>query len=246
MQLETFTLCLTYYRNREMLRRQLAEILRYPLAVKVIIVDDGSPEPAADIVQVVRSVRERVELYRIDVDIPWNREGARNLATTHVTTPWLVHLDIDHVMPHTTATSLLKFEPKPGRWYQFARWRVGAADETRKKDAAPPTSTFCRIHSHWEAGLLEAAVYHEIGGYDEDYAGVLGGGGNFLRRLDAKAQRSMLPPDLALHVYTRNAIPDASDQWCSRDTTRGAALDRAKGMQKPARPLRFPWHKVAL
>jgi hypothetical protein len=85
------TLVMAYYENPTMLQVHLKNWKEtYPDDVKarmrVIIVDDGSPRNPA--VNQVRSFALRegdlgrfhaFEIYRIDTNIPWNQDGARNL-----------------------------------------------------------------------------------------------------------------------------------------------------------------------
>lgn len=246
------TLVIPYYRNPEMLARQLAEVALYPPGWRVIIVDDGSPEPARDVVAAhcTGGAMGRLALYRIDVDIPWNREGARNLASTECETEWMVHVDIDHVLPHICAHKLIDpfcFTPDPRKFYRFPRFRIGAADETRMKDRIPRDAKFGEIHPHVDSYLCTKDAYWKAGGYNEDFSGILGGGGEFLRRLGKTVRAAMMPPDVFLNVYTRDAIPDASDLHCSRDMAPLRKLERSyreTGMPEPTSWLRFPWHRV--
>lgn len=254
------TLCVPFYRNPLMLRRQLSEIANYPAAWHVIIVDDGSPEPAEPIVRnwlderwmrEAESLGQRpyVSLYRIDVDIPWNREGARNLASQECTTEWMVHVDIDHILPADCAARLLHgmYEWDSANFYRFPRVRIGKADETRQKDRIPTDAEFGAIHPHVDSYLCTKERYWRAGGYNEDFSGVLGGGAEFLRRLGKVAAPQIAPDDIHLEVYTRTTVADASDLHCSRDTVHGKIIERrlrAEGMPKPSSWLRFPWHRV--
>lgn len=238
-----FTLIVPYYRNAAMLARQAEEWAQYPSAVQVIVVDDGSPEPAEPIVR-----GSRAQVYRIGVDIPWNRGGARNLGATVARTDWIVHVDIDHLLPAASADRLLHFKPHPGAWYRFPRWRVGAADETRMKDKVPREETFAQIHPHIDSYLIERSHFWRVGGYDEDYSGCLGGGTPFLKSVEKRTPVSMLPDHVPLHVFTRDAVPDASDFSLSRETgefTRRRKDKERRGDTTPQRPLRFPWERVA-
>ncbi len=219
----------------------MAEWRKYPRAVKIILVDDGSPEPAApDLFNL-----DEVSVYRIDVDIPWNRNGARNLGSHVATTEYLLHLDIDHVMPAASMELLLKLLPKLSRaWYRFRRFRVGRADETRRKDALPNHVEYGEIKPHIDSYLMTRKAYMALGGYDERYAGCLGGGGIFLKR----ATEALGPPGVLggcqLEVYTRTEIADSSEHTLSRDTEEYGRRKRAFGHLNPIKPLNFPWHKV--
>jgi len=200
-----------------MLKRQVQEWNKYPEGVTVICVDDGSPEPALPIIEGAaccaptktgerRPPLHAIELYRINVDIPWNREGARNLGAHVATTDWIVQLDIDHILPADAAAALLDFLNPAKRaqhaaplhdcsaltWYRFPRWRRGRADETRKKDRIPDDCEYGEIHPHVDSYLVRREIYWKTGGYDEDYAGALGGGNMFLRRLEKIAGPPLL------------------------------------------------------
>lgn len=244
-----FTLIVPYYRNMAMLDRQVIEWEQYSPKINIIVVDDGSPEPALPIIQKRASTEllKRVRLYRITVDIPWNREGARNLGATEADSDWIVHIDIDHILPAPAAAALREFKPKNGTWYRFPRWRQGKADETRRKDDLPADAVYGRIKPHIDSYLVMKENYWQAGGYDEDYAGCLGGGSEFLRRLERTCgPPKQLADNMHLHVYTRDKIKDASDWSLSRDTAQGKRITKDKdgasrGQSKPVNPLRFPW-----
>ena len=246
--IEQITLIIPFYRNVGMLREQMRVLADYPDGWKFIVVDDGSPEPAADIVaSVAQSVKDRLALYRITVDLPWNRGGARNLGAKQADTKWLLHVDIDHVLPPTCAGELLKFEPNPKRWYRFRRYRKGKADETRMKDKVPRDAEYVEIHPHIDSYLVAKDLFWKTGGYDEDYTGCLGGGSPFLRSLEAIAKVDLAPPKAFLEVYTRSTVADASDHSLSRDRTEYARRRKRKeatGKTRPTNPIRFPWERV--
>jgi glycosyltransferase involved in cell wall biosynthesis len=244
-----FTLIVPYYRQPRMLAEQIRLWNAYPDDVHVILVDDGSPEAALPIVNEFASgwLKQRLSLYRIGVDIPWNRGGARNLGTQQSATDWIVHIDIDHALLGDNARRLLDFKPDPKRWYRFERYRNGKADDTRKKDKIPPFLEFGKIHPHIDSYLCTKEMYWKAGGYNEDFSGCLGGGSPFLALMDATGTASMLPSDISLQVYTRSVIADSSDHTLSRD--RGEFSARKARMKKPYRghdPIRFPWTKCTL
>ena len=241
------TLCVPYYRQPLILARQLEQWELYPSAISVIVVDDGSPEPAREVLAAASpALQSRLKLYRIEVDVPWNRSGARNLAAMKATTDWVCMVDMDHILPAAKAAHLVEFEPQPEFWYRFRRYRNGKADETRMKDAIPREQEFGEVKPHIDSYLMTRDMYWSIGGYDEDFAGCLGGGTDFLRRLiRAYGEPLMLPADICLHVYTRDKIADASVTTLSRDTREGKrrAQHKYASQGKPVRPLRLPWHR---
>ncbi len=243
-----FTLIIPYYRNPEMLQRQVREWLEYPREIKFIVVDDGSPEPALPFLHaaLTPSLRDRLRLYRIKVDIPWNRGGARNLGSFEASDDWILHVDIDHLLPAEDAASLVSRRLESEHWYRFARRRVGKADETRKKDRIPADAEGGEIHPHGDSYLCQRALYWRVGGYDEDYSGCLGGGSPFLHQLERAAPVKLLT-DVHLSVHTRDAIPDASDLTLPRDRTEYSRRRRDKerrGATAARNPLRFPWERV--
>lgn len=250
MTLERFTLIVPFYRNVQMLREQVRNWEEYPEAVSIVLVDDGSPEDARSIVlkHASPALLQRIALYRIEVDIPWNRGGARNLGTARAETDWIVHVDIDHVLPAAAALSLLQFSPDPWRWYRFERFRLGRADETRRKDKIPDHAEYGRIHPHIDSYLCTRDLYWAAGGYNEDFSGCLGGGSPFLAELERAGGAPLIAPEPAhLIVFTRSAVPDASDHTLSRDRLEFSRRKaQMRGRFKGHDPIRFPWNKQDL
>lgn len=245
----TFTLLVPYYRQPEMLRRQIAEWEKYPAEVLIDLGDDCSHEEAAPIVREVASpeLRKRLRVFRTDVDRPWAREFVRNLLSKQAQTEWLLHVDIDHVLPAESASALLPIELDPKSWYRFPRYRVGKADETRRKDDIPDDAEFGKIKPHIDSYLVRGKRYWAAGGYNEEFIGVLGGGNEFLRRLElAAGPPHVLPESVCLHVYTRDKVKDSSDWACNRDTTPGKrlwlSLKAEKKLGEP-KTLTLPWHR---
>lgn len=237
------TLCVPYYCNPGMLLRQAQEWADYPTGMRVIVVDDGSPSDPANKV-LPEGCRARI--YRIGVDIPWNRNGARNLGSYVAETEWILHVDVDHVLPADNAEWLCKRSLDAAHWYRFARYRVGRADETRRKDAIPDDADYGQIKPHIDSFLCRKALYWECGGYDEDFSGSLGGSSIFLAKMNAAAPCEVFE-SICLHVYTRDMIHDASDNSLSRDRSRYERIRAEKaaaGDPKPTRWMRFPWERV--
>ena len=228
-----------------MLARQCKEWMEYPEGIEIIVVDDGSPEPAKDVLK----ASERVKLYRVMRDIPWNRNGARNLGAHVAETDWIMHVDIDHIMPAAAAWRMLDrhFPPDHHRWYRFRRWRVGKADATRRKDSIPDNISFGEVRPHGDSYLCTRELYWRVGGYDEDYSGCLGGGSPFLQQMEYEAPVVLFHSDVMLHVHTRDSVKDASDLHLSRDTTEYSRRRKDKerrGDVKAKNPLRFEWTRV--
>jgi hypothetical protein len=243
-----FTLVVPYYRQPVMLRHQIEAWEEYPPEARILLVDDGSPEPAREVVEECASpgLLERLTLYRIGVDIPWNRGGARNLGALVAETDWIVHVDIDHVLPAALARRLVDFDADPRRWYRFERFRVGRADETRRKDKIADDVEFGKIHPHIDSYLITRALFWEAGGYNEDFSGCLGGGTDCLKRLERLAQPELVPDPVHLLVFTRSVAADASDWALPRDRERGKVIQRRIAGRKPTDWVRFPWFREDL
>lgn len=246
-----------YYRQPKMFEKHLDTWLEYSPtvreALRLIVVDDCSPESAQAVLGKHRAAMyfpDFGQLYRVTEDVAWNRSMVRNLGSHVATTPWLLHMDTDHILPAKAAEALVRFLPKadPKCWYRFRRFRVGKADFTRNKDAIPREQEFGEIKPHVDSYLCTHDHYWKAGGYDPDYAGILGGGGAFLRQLGKVGTVLMAPSDVHLHVYTTDKVPDASIKMLDRNTEEYGRRRRIKeraGNIKVTNPLRYPWERIA-
>ena len=249
------TMIVPYYRQPRMLEKQFETMAQYRqhigLDLQVIVVDDCSPEPAVDVYLSAFWSRDipNIQIYRVLKDIPWNRSMARNLGSHVATTKWLLHVDTDHILPPASADALVAQLKtfRPTEWYKFRRFRVGKADDTRNKDLIPRHVEFGEIKPHVDSFLCTKDLYWQVGGYDPDYAGCLGGGGAFLRQLKKAGKECMAPPNIHLHVYTRDKVPDSSIFTLNRDTSEYGRRRREKeraGKTKVVNPIRYPWERV--
>lgn len=248
------TMVVPVYNQPQMLRKQLQTWASYSAealaAFEFVIVDDCSPEPAE---AVIRGFPEAAELplslYRIDKDVEWNRSMARNLGTKMATTPWVLHVDTDHILPADEAGALVADLPNLSAkyWYRFERMRVGAADETRKKDKADPKASFVEIHPHIDSYLCTPKAYWGAGGYNEDFSGILGGGSPFLKEM-THAHGEPIVLEHRLHVHTRHSVPDSSEHTLPRSPEafkkRKQEIMAKRGTLRGHDPIRLPWHRV--
>lgn len=247
------TMIVPYYQQPLMLEKQIETWKQYAPETfglfHFIVVDDCSPEPAKDLFYEM-TTPATTTLYRIDEDVPWNRGMARNLGTKMAATPWVLHVDTDHVLPADFAKQLLKLLPKMDgkRWYRFARTRIGAADETRKKDKADPKATCVAIHPHIDSYLCTPEAYWKAGGYNEDFSGVLGGGTPFLKEMERTNGEPEVLDSVRLHVHTRHSVPDSSEHTLPRSPEafkkRKQEIMKARGTLRGHDPIRLPWHRV--
>jgi hypothetical protein len=195
---------------------------------------------------------DNLSLYRIDQDVPWNRGMARNLGTKEATTPWVLHVDTDHVLSPQNAENLLttvrSMRGAVPAWFRFSRRRVGAADETRKNDKVDPKATNVKIHPHIDSYLTTPEAYWAAGGYNEDFSGVLGGGSPFLKEMVKTHGEPPVLEGAELHVHTRHSVPDSSEHTLPRDPEAFARRKREimakRGTLRGHDPIRLPWHKV--
>lgn len=256
------TMVVPYYRQPKMLAKQLETWEAYSAPVRdafrFIIVDDCSPEPAEDVTDVAwlesPPASRGVSLYRIDVDVPWNRGMARNLGTKMATTPWALHVDTDHILTAQNAANLLttvrSFVGAVPKWYRFSRRRIGAADETRKKDTADPNATNVKIHPHIDSYLTTPQAYWAAGGYNTRFSGVLGGGTPFLKEMTRVNGEPPVLEGTELQVHTRHSVSDSSEHTLSRSPEafkkRKQKITAKYGTLRadPKEALPLPWRRV--
>jgi glycosyltransferase involved in cell wall biosynthesis len=231
------TLVYAYYENPSMLRFQLENWgSYYSRGFQIIIVDDGSPNtPAAPILRAY-PIAIPVRCYRIEQNIPWNQDGARNLGMMQCETEWAHLLDMDLVLTPIEAAKALHFqqnEAKPREYYMPAR--VNAAGQ-----AIPP---------HPNSYLFRRADFWHMGGYDEDFAGCYGSDGNF-RKCARAEHREIQTAAWHLVMYGRDEINDASTRDFGRKESKywrpnfpHLEAKRRASPYKASNHLRFNWRE---
>ena len=189
------TLCMAYYMNQGMLDEHLRRLEALPQAVKdelcVNVCDDGSPNGEAQ----GRAIGCPLRIFRIDVDVRWNQDAARNICADAASTPWLLLTDIDHLVPQETFEAILLNKLNKNQVYRFQRTTL-EADRTETLYKPHPNS--------W---LMTRSDYWQIGGYDERFAGLYGTDADFRDRV-ARFPIVMLPERLIR--VPRSTIADAS------------------------------------
>lgn len=240
------SLIMPYYLNRGMLELQYREWLKWPEKAKaqfdVVIVDDGSPDPAIDVPR--PEGLPRLSIYRVTEDRPWHQHGARNLGAHVADGPWLLLTDMDHMLTAENAEALYKRLPRldPSTAYMLHRIEADTGLPTLGKlnEKKPHPNSF----------VLTKDVYWKIGGYDEDYCGIYGTDGLFRTRLAERAEKGFLK-HVALTRYWRDLIPDASTTTMPRkegrkpgDKDAVAVAKAARGEADVIKVLDFPWERV--
>jgi len=209
-----------YYDNPNMFIAQQKEWYYYPADIReqsdFIVVDDCSPRwPAGDfIIPTKPNMEEMIRVYRIKEDIPWNQDGARNLAAFNSETPWLFMTDMDHMLSTSAVAELFKILPKAKKKRYYTFERVTAPDMTLYK-------------YHPNSYFMHRDLYWAVGGYEELFAGHYGTDGHFRRALDYHSQGEVRLP-IPLVRYPREVVPDASTTTLDRKKGR----DRAKGKRQ--------------
>lgn len=237
---------LAYYRNPQMLAEQFRVWAGYPATLKaqieIVLVDDGSPEPASDVPR--PDGLPALRIYRVLEDRPWHQHGARNLGAHVAQGSWLFLTDMDHVLP---AESLARLIPQLNYDVIYTFHRLNAPDLAPKRDARGA------LHPHCNTFALSKARYWRVGGYDEDCVGY-GTDGFFRKRLYADGPAVLLP-DVPIVRYPREVIADASgsapgiDPKVWRDDARRTTENRTVLQHKAAHglgptTLNFPWERV--
>jgi len=199
MPSRSITLCLPYYGNATMLNEQFRRLRSLPAAVRdrleLIIVDDGTPGSEAQGQKLGLPAR----IFRIDVDIRWNQDAARNIAVKEATTPWVFLTDIDHLVPRGTWDLVLSRKLDRHRVFRFGRQTLEAIEPDKLTPYKPHPNTW----------LMTKALYESIGGYDERFAGHYGTDAEFRDRL-VRASGTPITLDAVIIRVPRTTIPDAS------------------------------------
>jgi len=232
------SLVFAYYENPSMLELQWKEISQYESAVKkhieVIIVDDGSPlNPASDVKR-PRGLPAH-SIFRIDRDVPWNQDAARNIGAHEAGAPWLLVTDIDHIVPGSTLSHIMEMGKDPTVFYTFSRIKFDTTEEREPH----PNSYF-----------LAKDLYWSIGGHDEDYAGIYGKDFLFRKRAMRYTKEVRLAGAPLARVGTAT-VADAGTRTISRKNTLwqkgwGYLLEwlKAAKLWRGVQTLRESYHRV--
>ena len=231
------TLCMAYYRNGGMLREQLRRIRKLPKALKdqicVIVVDDGSPDGGAQ----GEKIGCPLAIYRIDQDVRWNQDAARNIAVEESDTQWLLLTDMDHIVSLDAWKRVLDRKLNKMLVYRFSRTTL---EPNLKETPYKP---------HPNSWLMTRRIYDLVGGYDERFAGHYGTDAEFRDRVVQAAVVEML--DEHLIRVPRETIPDASTTTYVRkgapeDVGAIARIKAERALEENWKPLRlsFAYRKI--
>lgn len=252
------SIVMPYYRNPMMLARQFkvwSEEWSNALKrdIEVVIVDDASPEPAADVPRPFDLPYLRI--LRVLEDRPWHQHAARNIGAFESQGDFLLMTDMDHVIPPQTLAHSIKIAGSNAIYrptiITFGRVDAPAGFEsaadwpkfkrTRRKDGS--------LKPHVNSFLLPRSYYWDIGGYDESFCGIYGTDGRFRRRLFARGNFDHLP-DFPLIRIDREVIADASTIAPRKEGREAGAKKRierekaARGEADKIVTLSMPWERV--
>lgn len=241
--IEECTFVMAYYENADMLMRHFEEWEKYPAALKArmrfVVVDDGSPKRPAkgayrDFGGLAPSIR--FALFRVVPNIPWNQDGARNLAMKHAETAWAFMTDADHILPADEAAAMLTIDPEPKTYYMPNQKLVSG----ESLDRPHPNSYLMRVADFWG-----------MGGYDEDFAGFYGSDGNFRRCAQGAGLLEKHTASFSTTVYRTHDCFDANTKdWGRKGSSLHVAFNprlmRKKSLPpyKAINPIRFQWERV--
>ena len=228
------TLIYAYFENGQMLDRHLKEWRSYSNKenFSAIIVDDCSKrDPAIDHFKDI-DFPFPIQLYRINTDIPWNQNGARNLAMTHAQ-GWCLITDMDHLLSAENAQRLTETTLDPSKVYRPARVKA---------------STGLPHKLHLNSYILTQDLYWKAGGYDEAFCGYYGSDSTFRSQLSKVAERIDL--EIPLILFGREVIADASTVDYGRKESEYYVAahpeirKRRRQRLDPIPPLNFEWERL--
>lgn len=237
-----------YYNNPTMLQKQVDNWSRIEGelrdAVRIIIVDDCSPESP---VPILKTCKAAVRCYRLQKKWPWNMHEARNIGAKEACKAsenmWLFMTDMDIILtPEMTYTMMTK--PLDDECF-YTMERTFAPDFIERKQ-------------HPNTFLVKHNTFWQVNGYNIDLNPIGGGGyggdNQFVRQLRGIVEEKHMS-DVVLIGYGRRertgkpVIKDADtrdydrEQWAEKYRRRLQYL-KFKGDLRSKRPIRTSYERV--
>ena len=232
-----------YYMQGQMFEEQQRRWRAFPSDVlnrlRFIIVDDGSPEkPALDFL-LDGDTPLKIEIYKIDVDKPWNQDGAQNLGALFCINEWIFLSDMDRFLPLESIRKIFALRASRSEYFKFngllaeSGWR----DLSELKPTTPHKNSYL---IHWD-------LYWKVGGRDEYFSGLYSMCWIFRHRLKKMGRQRML--DAYVVEYSNKVVRDSNTKARRTDRKERRRLrnalksDRKFWKRLPEDSLLFPWHK---
>lgn len=233
-----------YYNNPEMLKQHIENWVEYPDEVlqhfRIIIVDDASvyEQRALEILQTAPAhLRERMRLFTVLVDTPWNQHGARNLGAKKAGTDWLWMADMDRIIlyPFMRMAMAAELEQRP-----YASRGMDRRKYLSRVDPPKMTNQF----------FVPRNVYWKAGGYDEWYCGTYGGDFEFIQEMECVSKPMIYLPGVYHFRYSRHVVEDSTTNL-DRDAFWQPHCQKARekkqaGKKLMVKPISFPWEETQI
>lgn len=226
-----------FYKHYKWLHFMLNWMSKYSLEItqniEMIIIDDGSSPSMMDEVKKFNLIIPPfVKVYQIKQDIPWNLDGVMNLGATVAETDWILKLDFDHFFVEKELKKLIDYPKRKREFYHFQR-----RSYFRDIKVKSPADIF----------LVLKEAFWKAGGYDEDFAGHIGGCSFFRYNLRQIITKVMLEDVFVYYINATKDFPDCSTLLLNRDLRPYAKLFREKCNKEVPQSkdyLRFDWERV--
>lgn len=220
---EKITVSLSFYEDGYFLKNQLCEFLRYPNNIDIQIIDDCSlKDPIENYLKMIPS---KYSIYKIHDDIKWNIPGVRNLACMVASNPWIIHLDMDQIMPTETIKKLNSLKLNKNNFYVFNR--------KLKNYNKYSTGTI----------LMHRNTFWKCGGYDEDFSGIYGHNDPFLKE---KLKLIGVKEKKLNDYWLKDFSEDASCSLPKINSEKNLLLMKLKLKNKQlfSKNIRFNWSRI--
>lgn len=222
-----FTIIHPYYEGGDAIATHLQNWAEYPGHIRdnlqFIFVDDGSPtEPLENYLP--KDVPFNLSTFRIDVNIPWNDGGARNLGAHFAKADWMIMMDLDKRITAEQMINLWNIQLDPKKYYKFHH-------------PTSPKGTYANQI------IINRDVYMSLGGYNEDHSGGRGGSGSFFKTLEEAQIELEILPILLRHI-SAGKVRVLDRTKISLEEKAAAAGRPMRKPDEPATMMRFPWRQT--
>jgi hypothetical protein len=201
--------------------------------LNLLIVDDGSQREHAFDVAKDYIDKLNLNLYRIDVDIPFNMPQANNIAFKETKTNWVIRSDIDHFLIEEEFLKISNLNLEKSNAYFF---RIAYCDKEKNITSYPE-----QFPVHENIYIIDKSDYWKTGGSNEYLSGNYGDDFEFRPRLFSKA--NYIETDIHLYTIGNLEIGEKTEFGTGTgevsympELKRDLSINRTKA-QDPERPL---------